>query len=255
MTGINATTHSPLTAAETALAKEHRAKQRRGELMRTRIFSECEDERAAATEEWREMRNNCEFIRNGSSQAWQEATGLRVFRAEDWEQWVQYFNTGKGHNPFNIPPVPAFNLPNSAFSFNAASNSINIGIGSRIQMEGYFLEVLENSVVALSGNGAVSSEGSSSAVALNSLLRGVGVDASWGYDTHSLQQTLNFLEKIGVDTNRPFFINGTQFELQGGKLRTVGQTAQQDLQFWGFEGLNRLVARAYAQNLFNPTAN
>ena len=63
---------------------------------------------------------------------------------------------------------------------------------------------------------------------------------------------MNFLEKLGVDTNQPFFINGTQFELQDNKIHTIGETTPQDLQFWGFEGLNRLVARAYAQNLFNP---
>ena len=121
--------------------------------------------------------------------------------------------------------------------------------GSRIQMDGYFLEVLENSVVARSSDGAFSQKGASSAVALNSLLRGIGVDATWGYDALTKQTTMNFLEELGVDTSRPFFINGTQFELQGNKLRTVGQTTQQDLQFWGFEGLNRLVAQAYAQNL------
>jgi hypothetical protein len=66
---------------------------------------------------------------------------------------------------------------------------------------------------------------------------------------------MNFLNALGVDTSKPFFINGTQFELQDNKIRTVGETTQQELQFWGFEGLNRLVARAYAQNLFNPVSD
>lgn len=93
-------------------------------------------------------------------------------------------------------------------------------------------------------------QGAASSIALNSLLRGIGVDATWGYDAHTKQQTMNFLEKLGVDTGQPFFINDTQFELQGNKIRTVGHTTPQSKQFWGFEGLNGLVARAYAQNLF-----
>jgi hypothetical protein len=122
-------------------------------------------------------------------------------------------------------------------------------------MNGYYLEVLENSVVSRFYDGSICEKGAPSAIALNSLLRGLGVDASWGYDEHTKQTVMNFLEKLGVDTSRPFFINGTQFEMRDDKLYTVGQTMKQDLQFWGFEGLNRLVAQAYAQNLLVSPGN
>lgn len=236
------------------MAKEHRIKQRMSELMRVRMNSECEVERAEAFEEWSVLREK--RGEGPPSQAWQEAIGIRVFTLEDFEKSMLYRRKGIGSCPMsNVPQVPAFNLSSLTFNFNTATNTINIGIGSKIQMDGYFLDVLKNSVVARNSDGSFSQKGAASATALNSLLRGIGVNATWGYDAHTKQITMNFLENLGVDTSRPFFINGTQFELQGDKLRTIGQTAQQDLQFWGFEGLNRLVAKAYAQNLFNPSAD
>jgi hypothetical protein len=247
MVGFNlsATSYTPLTAAEKALAKEHRLIQKFSSLMFSRLKSECEDERAEKFEELKILRQ--QLGEGPPSTEWQQAVGITI-RVDEWE-------LGQYRNPPAIPQVPAFNLSNRAFSFNAATNTINIGIGSRIQMNGYFLEVLENSVVARNSDGSFSQQGASSAVALNSLLRGIGVNATWGYDAHRKQTTMNFLNALGVDTSQPFFINGTQFELQDNKIRTVGETAQQDLQFWGFEGLNRLVARAYAQNLFNPATD
>ena len=245
----SATFNCPLTPDELALAKEVRDRNKWSSLLFQKLKSECDEERAALHEKMLEKRENG-FLRP-ASQAWQTATGLQIFTGEDFEIAMQYLRHGVGFDPFSrIPQVPAFGLPNGGFSFNAATNTINIGIGSRIQMDGFFLEVLANTVVARSHNGSVSEKGMFYANALNSLLRGVGVDASWGYDDSSLQGVLRFLQNIGVDTNRPFFINSTQFEMQNGKLRTVGQTTKQDLQFWGFEGLNRLVQRAYAQNLF-----
>ncbi|MCL1842560.1 MAG: hypothetical protein FWF79_01985 [Defluviitaleaceae bacterium] len=243
MVGFTATSYIPLTAAEKALAKEHRAWKRANELFRARATSECEEERAAATAAWHEERETNAWINGTSGGLWQQAIGINVFTQEDFDNWVLYSRQGIGRNPFNIPQVPAFNLSNLAFSFNVETNTINIGVGSKIQMDGYFLEILENSVVARSSDGSVLQQGTASATALNSLLRGIGVNATWGYDAHTKQITMNFLNKLGVDTSRPFFINGTQFEIQDNKLRTVGQTAQQDLQFWGFEGLNRLTAR------------
>jgi hypothetical protein len=255
----SATMYSPLSAEKLALAKEHRAYQKWSALFRTEFFGNCDVERATANEMRRDMRNSDDF-NSRPSEAWQTATGLRVLTCEDWEKFLQdsmtwYLGVNPNKNAFTVPRTPNFNLRNLAFNFNAETNTINIGIGSIIHMDGYFLEVLENTVVARYYDGSFSEKGASSAVALNSLLRGLGVDASWGYDEHTKQTTMNFLQKLGVDTSRPFFINGTQFEVQGDKLRTVGETTPQDLQFWGFEGLNRLVARAYALNLFNPTCN
>ena len=234
-----------LSEEELILAKEHRVRQKKSELFRTRFFSECKEERATAAETWREMRNNNEFIRDGISDTWRKAVGVMHVAH------LHCLNNPTKFSATTIPRVPAFQLSNQSFSFNDASNTISIGIGSRIQMDGYFLEVLENSVVALTRlpDGTYAHVQSTAATALNSLLRGIGVDATWGYDSRTKDITMSFLEKIGVDTSRPFFINGTQFELQGNKLRTIGQTTQQELQFWGFEGLNRLVAQAYAQNL------
>jgi len=256
MVGFNAsaTAHTLFSADKLALAKEHKAWQRANELFHIRRNSECEEERAAAAEAWREERETNKWIVGGPSQAWQEATGLRAFSMEDFEKSMLFRRHGIGYCPFDarVPQVPSFNLPNIDFSFHAASNTINIGIGSKIHMDKYILEVLENSVVARNSDGSFSQEGAASATALNSLLRGIGVKATWGYDAHTKQITMNFLEKLGVDTSQPFFINGTQFEVQGNKLRTIGETTQQDLQFWGFEGLNRLVAKAHALNLFNP---
>ena len=254
----SATWYCSLTPDEKNLAMVHRMFQKKGEFVSAKFLGKniCEERQAEFEAEWREFRENlgnCEVagqnFRDGT-RARAKALGLNVFNGEDFEKWLQYISTGIGYNPFNIPQVPAFNLRKLAFSFNSATNTINIGIGSKIQMDGYFLEVLENSVVARSYDGSLYDKGVPSATALNSLLRGIGVDASWGYDTRSKQITMNLLQKLGVDTSQPFFINDTQFEVQGDKIRTIGQTEKQEMQFWGFEGLNRLVARAYEQNLF-----
>ena len=247
MVGFNPTaqTYSPFSDEKLALAKEHKAWQRMNELFRIKRNSECEEEIAAATEAWREERDTNKWIVGGPSQAWQQAVGITINTMEDWENWLLYSRQGIGQNPFNIPQVPPFNLRELAFGFNTATNTITIGFGSKIHMDEYILEVMDNTVVARNSDGTFSQKGAASAHALNTLLRGIGVDASWGYDAHTKKITMNFLEKLGIDTSRAFFINGTQFEVQGNKIRTVGETTPQDLQFWGFEGLNRLVAKAF----------
>jgi len=224
----NAANYNSFSSWELALAKEHHSSQKMSALLWKKIGTECEEERAKLHEEYGELRKE---IAGTPSKAWQEATGLRIISGEEWEREFQLARQGmrSAHSFFNIPQVPDFNLADQNFSFNAATNTINIGIGSKIQMNGYCLEVLENSVVSRFYDGSVCEKGAPSAIALSSLLRGLGVDASWGYDEHTKQTVMNFLEKLGVDTSRPFFINGTQFEMRDDKLYTVGQTAKQDL--------------------------
>ena len=239
MLSIGSSTSASLTAAELALAKEVYAYQQRGKLMAAHRDSNCEDEKA-------ELNKALDALRREGppSEAYQKATGIISHDVNDFGRSVNCHTHGTTYSPINnIPQIPPFKLPTSGYSFNAETNTITLGIGSKIQIDGYVLEILENSVITSTH------QGSQSAVALDSLLRGLGVDATWGYDSHSGKITMDLLQKLGVDTSKPFFINGTQFEVQGDKLRTVGQTAKQDMQFWGLEGLNRLVARAYEQNL------
>ncbi|MDR0272360.1 MAG: hypothetical protein LBI27_03480 [Clostridiales bacterium] len=239
MLSINSYTagYIPLSSAELALAKEHQARQEIAELIRVKLHSQCEDERAAASETFRQKREHREL---NMSQAYQTATGLYVFSGEEAERAFAQRN----YNYFKIPEVPKYNLPKSSFSFNAENNSIQIGIGSKIQIGSNLFEVLDNTVT-------VTGENSRYASALNGLLRAIGTDATFGYDENTLKNTLSLLQELGIDTSRSFWINDTRFEMQDGILRTVGQTAKQEFQFLGIEGLNRLVAQAYQQNLID----
>jgi hypothetical protein len=62
---------------------------------------------------------------------------------------------------------------------------------------------------------------------------------------------------MGVDTNREFSINGTTFNVRNGRVETQGYTPFTNpnpvREYIGREGMKQLFARAYEQNLFNPT--
>ena len=62
------------------------------------------------------------------------------------------------------------------------------------------------------------------------------------------QNTLSFLEQLGVDISRTFWINDTAFELRNGFLQTVGFHRDESKPM-GRDGLNQLVKRAYKQNM------
>ena len=253
--GTQSTYYStPLTAGEIALAKEHKIIQEANKWFRALINGEDTTGLKSAGQVFRDNAKEGDTGHSPSAD-WQKAIGLTIYNNDDFENWAINRSKNTGINANNIPTVPSFNLAVQNYFFDTAANKITIGIGSKIPMNGYSLEVLDNMVVARSGDGSYSQAGSASATALNSLLHGLGVDASWGYDEHTKQNVINLLDKLGVDSSKPFFINGTQFEMQGDILRTVGQTAQQEMQFWGYEGLNRLVAKAYTQNLLVSPGN
>ena len=231
--------HCPLTPEEKELAWKAKRWMENSHDLFTQAFSDCEESVAAARERWSYRRANCEFTRNPSDFL-QKTLGIIRTEAQ-----------------FKCIMAQRFNLPQQGFSFNSATNRITIGVGSRVPMNGYHLQVFENIVGAISNNARtcrdlVSDTYSRYSSALQDILSAIseGGEHSWARKSdHMLNRNaISLLQSLGVDTSRTFWINDTAFEVRNGALQTRGFT--QAPPPMGPEGLVRLVERAYAQNLF-----
>lgn len=160
-------------------------------------------------------------------------------------------------------------LPEGGFSVDALRNAVQIGMGSRIPMGRYNLHVFDNMVGAFENHwrnpqdalDAGAHTPSAYTRALNWLLHAsatgnssLNTSVNLSDDRGLNADVISLLQKMGVDTSRPFSVNGTTFEIRGGKVQTQGYTprnnASQNRTFIGEDGMRDLVSRAYSQNLF-----
>ena len=245
------TLYSPLSQQEVALAKAHRLAMKVNEQFARMMTSECETERQDARVAHREaltlMRKNSHLF---TEDYWFAKSGIERL-TETSEEMRARLNSNFG--------MLSYALPRQGFSLNAAANSITIGIGSRISMGHYSLHVLDFIVGAFTNDWRDPNDGfthlgntnSAYTRALDWLLRASSSGNAKISDRELNQDTLSLLNKIGIDTSRNFRINGTEFEVNNGILQTEGFSHEQPTRtVLGIEGLNQLVARAYAQNLF-----
>ena len=248
----NATLHCPLTPQELALAKAHRIASRINDKFKIMMTSECEVERTEAREAHQEalthMRENRHLF---TSDYWFEASGIEKL-TETSEEMRARLNNNFG--------MQSYNMPKQSFSFDAISNALTIGRGTRIPMGHYHLLVLDFMVGAFTNDWRNPNDGfthlgnttSAYTRSLDWLLRAAeSGNAKLSFDKDLNQDTLSLLRRMGVDTSRDFSLNGTAFEVVNGFIQTKGFTHQQpERSILGIEGLNRLVERAYTENLF-----
>ena len=243
--------YSPLSQQEVALAKAHRIAMKVNEQFARMMTSKCETERQEASASHREaltlMRENSHLF---TEDYWFAKSGIERL-TETSEELRARLNNNFG--------MPSYGLPRQGFSLNSATNSMTIGVGSRISMGHYSLHVLDFTVGAFTNDWRDPKDGlthlgntnSAYTRALDWLLRASSSGNAKMPDRELNQDTLSLLNKIGIDTSRNFHINGTEFEVKNGVLQTVGFAHEQPTRsVLGIEGLNQLVERAYAQNLF-----
>ena len=154
-----------------------------------------------------------------------------------------------------ITNLPDFNLPRQRFSFDAASNSITLGIGSEIRLGNALFEVGSNFILFRHGTTQGVPQGAVGA--LMNLIHIVtsgsggfwGSGASDGVWLQKNSEAKNLLRELGVDLSRDFIINGVAFEVRGGTVQTKGFTSQPIVEVDRFAHLRGLVTRAYEANL------
>jgi hypothetical protein len=160
----------------------------------------------------------------------------------------------------DITQKPVYNLPHQGFSINTKTNSITLGIGSKIPLGGHYLYIYDNIVSTFPSNYKSNKEdtglkilmgvkNSNETKALEELIYGVeSGNANWGTNSKMNSAILSLLMKMGVDTSRDFSINGVAFEVKDGIVQTKNYVAPQNEPL-GFCYLNNLITRAYEQNL------
>ena len=243
--------YSPLSQQELTFAKAHRLAMKVNDSFARMMTSECENERQEASIAHREartlMRENSHLF---TADYWFAKSGIEIL-TETSEELRARLNSNFG--------MLSYALPRQGFNLNAATNSITIGVGSRISMGHYSLHVLDFVVGAFTNDWRDPNDGfthlgntnSAYTRALDWLLRASSSGNAKMSDRELSQDVLSLLNKIGIDTSRNFHINGTEFEVKNGVLQTVGFSHEQPTRtVLGIEGLNQLVERAYAQNLF-----
>jgi uncharacterized protein (DUF2267 family) len=159
----------------------------------------------------------------------------------------------------DVNNLPSFNLSNQSYSVNRTTNSMTIGIGSVVNLDGYSFYVGDNRVELIFGDSLNASTGYSDsnnnlAHALRELLWAAGYGKANFSDNSDLSNSmLTLLRKMGIDTNRDFRINDTVFEVKNGAVQTKEYTKiDSDLPLNPYAYLNAIVFKAYEQNLL-PT--
>ena len=253
----NPALYSLMTPEELSLAKAHRINQDANKWFRLYMTSECNDEKMEAEEALKEIRiNKAEQKHLFTKEYWSELSGIDVLFMGEEEAKAGLAELHKRLSiNFGFEP---FNLPKQGYSVNSTLNAITIGIGSKVPMDGYHLWVFEFMVGAVK-NGTqpppdtawYSDTTSPYVLVLNRLLGAVSSEnSSWANDPEMNRATLSFLRKLGVDTGRDFKINDIVFEVIDGIIQTKGYVAPQPRRFLGEDGLNKLVEKAYAKNIF-----
>lgn len=136
--------------------------------------------------------------------------------------------------------------------YNPVDNSINIAVGDVYDLGGYRITVGAD---CMKGDGWRQDEESIRKFnlllgGLNALMRlADGITISGMMDEEMTPMVLDFLQKQGIDTSRPFIINGTELEVVNGRIKEVGNTHVVPNSIYQ-EALKR-----YEQWLYQPLAN
>jgi hypothetical protein len=265
---INATMYCPLSAEELNFAKAFKLHTKFNEAFQQRKLAEesgCE----VAIEEAREAWNAVRALKDENSHLftsnfWMALNGGQKWKGEEWLAEMEEMRARSGR---------IANLPPGDFDIDKLANAVKIGMGSRIPMGRFSLHLFDGIIGAFENNVRNPQEafdnntGQVRSVypqALSWLLHAAStanssLNTSTGLlDEHDLNaNVLSLLQKMGVDTSRDFSINGTTFEIRGGAVQTKGYTPARNpnQQFIGAEGMQNLLARAYAQNLFGNGEN
>jgi len=259
MTGISM--YCPLSAEELNFAKAFKIHTKFNEAFQQRKLAEesgCE----VAIEEAREAWNAVRALKDENSHLftsnfWMALNGGQKWKGEEWLAEMEERRARSGQMA---------NLPQGEFIFDQFENAVKIGMGSRIPMGRFSLHLFDGIIGAFENHirnpqDAADTTGRVRSVypqALSWLLHAAStgnssLNTSTGLlNEHDLNSNvLSLLQKMGVDTSRDFSINGTTFEVCGGKVQTKGYTPARNpnQQFIGAEGMQHLIARAYAQNL------
>jgi hypothetical protein len=164
---------------------------------------------------------------------------------------------------YNEPPglvdvnnLPPFNIPKQGFSVNKLTNSMTIGIGSVVNLDGYSFYINKNRVDLDFGNISIASTGyidsnNNLAHALRELLWAAGSgEANFSDNADINNSMITLLRKMGIDTNREFKVNDTVFEIKNGVLQTKGYTVSKTHDYVNPNVyLNALAFKAYEQNM------
>ena len=239
--------NSKLTAGELALAKEYEAYLEFNDIMNRNMRGEGTEETEAYI---RNRKENPVLYKDQFKNVWR-AMGVNIFDPEEI-------------NLVDITSLPAFNLPDSGFQINKATNSMTIGIGSFIQIGSRTLSIMNNYIGIFDkddkthnnyGSGiTIRAQGTPGladdyAMALRELLYAVGSkNANFGDNLPLNSQMLSLLRELGIDTSRDFTINDTQFEISNGILQTKGYIPPEEGPS-GHEYLNAILLKAYEQNM------
>ncbi|MCL1842638.1 MAG: hypothetical protein FWF79_02375 [Defluviitaleaceae bacterium] len=165
-------------------------------------------------------------------------------------------------------------IPPGEFSFDSRENAVQIGMGSKIPLGHFSLHVHDKTIGAFHNHvqdphpDDTEREGrvrSFYVQSLNWLLRASHTGnaslntSSTEYSDALNHSVLSLLQRMGVDTSREFSINGTTFNVRNGRVETQGYTpftnSNPVREYIGADGMRQIFARAYAQNLFNPTTD
>lgn len=253
MTGFNAnaTLYCALTPQELGIAKLHNQNQKVNSFFNKIMSSTCDEEIAQLQADYMEARMVERELRQRYSADFASAVhGLERLCCSDMIKLRARLRNNFGFINFS--------LPRQNFNFDEIANAIIIGIGSRIQMGRYQLHVLDYTVGAFTNDWRDPRDGS---VQLGNTVSAYTRPLEWllrasesGNASLADEQELNtdafsLLQKMGVDTSRPFSINGTMFEIRNGVIQTKGFSPQQPRQLLSADDLNNLVKRANAQGL------
>lgn len=171
--------------------------------------------------------------------------------------------------------IRKFPVSNQSFRMDRASNSLTIGIGSRVAISGipFRMEVGERMILWDSGNRSLTRQEqdlmNQHSMALRNLLHSLnnpdGIRIASDSPMHRAgdgNDVLALLQGMGIDTSRPFTINGMRFFPRNGAIYSenfVQPSPPPAVPTWeehmvnnerGKAFLNDLVRRAYEQNLF-----
>lgn len=162
----------------------------------------------------------------------------------------------KAHNPTE-------NLEIGEFTFDSKNNSVTFGIGSSIKLGDYVVDIIDGNIVSYpygtnpyDENGRLIYTKTPPIVPVGFDLdtHGIGqlIDAinkgniSFSVDEKANERVLSAIKYMGIDTSRPFTINGTAFEVVDGIVQTKDYVEEIPKTM---EYLQFLMARAYEQNI------
>lgn len=157
---------------------------------------------------------------------------------------------------------PTFNIPEGRTRIDVANNSLTLARGGRINVQNGYIYIAQNHVSVFSNDHKfntnpdnVLTEKNLLADQLDSGYSGIIMSLIDAVDTKNVRFTEEATEKalkllgeeMGLNTNKPMYINGVVFEVVNGRLQTKGYTEPE--QYDGFSYLNNLLQKAYEQNI------